>query len=50
MTHTSNNDPGREEEQILTKTRTTGDFPHGPVVKNPYFQLRGHGFDPQSGN
>ena len=26
------------------------DFPGGPVVKTPFSQGRGHGFDPQSGN
>ena len=26
------------------------DFPGGPVVKTPYFQHRGHGFDAGSGN
>ena len=26
------------------------DFPGGPVVKTPYFQCRGHKFNPWSGN
>ena len=30
--------------------RVLGDIPGGPVIKNPFSQCRGQGFDPQSGN
>ena len=32
------------------KNSKWGDFPGGPVVKTPYFQCRGRGFDPWLGN
>ena len=32
------------------KIRTLGDLPSSPVVKTPYFQCRGHGFNPWLGN
>ena len=34
----------------LGKRETFQHFPGGPVVKNPCFHCRGHGFDPWSGN
>ena len=35
---------------LLYKNSCTWDFPGGPVVKTPYSQCRGPGFDPWSGN
>ena len=34
---------------ILFKYEGGGDFPGGPVVKDPRFHCRGHEFDPWSG-
>ena len=34
----------------MMESETKGDFPRGPVVKTPYFQGRGHGFEPWLGS
>ena len=42
--------PPRNPTNSKFKRELCGDFPDGPVVRNPSFQCRGHGFDLWSGN